>query len=170
MKMELFGLNSRAQRSQLWFTLPIFQWSANICSILRQNLCAKILDGLLVETLTQQSNLIGKSNDCGRILSYLEWCELINTFQVHNTFVHQSRPRFSWNNGQLKRACRLALLDRFYIAKNSCSNFHHKAYFTHRYAVGSDHSQYNLRSLQAMKWPGTPCLNGIFSSPRRYKR
>ena len=42
-----------------------------------------------------------KSNDCGRGISDLErytWNELLNAFQVQDSFIHQGGPRFSWNN------------------------------------------------------------------------
>ena len=48
-----------------------------------------------------------KSNDCGRAISDLEhftWNELLNAFQVNDSFIHQGGPKFSWCNGQKGRA------------------------------------------------------------------
>ena len=41
------------------------------------------------------------SNDCRRAISDLKrytWNELLNAFQIRDTFIHQRGPRFSWNN------------------------------------------------------------------------
>lgn len=84
-----------------------------------------------------------KSTDCGRAISDLKrytWNELLNAFQVHDTFTHQGGPRFSWNNGQKGKAKRLARLDRFYIPEKSKLEITHKTYFIHGYPVGSDHA------------------------------
>ena len=55
-------------------------------------------------------------------------------------FVHQGRPRFSWDNGQNGQARKLARLDRFYTPKQSRLNIHHGEYLIYGYSVGSDHS------------------------------
>ena len=91
--------------------------------------------------MTERPN--DKSNDCGRAISDLErfsWNDLLNVFQIQDTYLHQGGPRFSWNNGQKGRARRLARLDRFYTPMHSQLNITQKAYFIHGYPVGSDHS------------------------------
>ena len=84
-----------------------------------------------------------KSKDCSRAISDLErftWGELLNAFQIQDKFVHQGKPKFSWNNGQYGQARRLARLDRFYTLSQSRLETYHTAYFIHGYSVGSDHS------------------------------
>ena len=84
-----------------------------------------------------------KSNDCGRAISDLErltWNGLLNAFQLHDAYIHQGDPRFSWHNGQIGRARRLARLDRFYIPTHSRIGLKHSSYFIHGYSVGSNHS------------------------------
>ena len=88
-----------------------------------------------------------KSHDCGRVISGLEkltWNDLLNTFQVNDTFIHQGGPRFSWCNGQKGNARRLARLDRVYLPTNSKIGMKHSSYFIHGYSVGSDHSPVEL--------------------------
>ena len=83
-----------------------------------------------------------KSHDYGRGICDLEkltWNGLFNGFLILDTFTFQGRPRFSWNNGQLGRARRLARLNRFYTPKQSRLSINHLAYFIHGYSVGSDH-------------------------------
>lgn len=87
------------------------------------------------------------SNDCGRGISDLEgftWNELLNTFQVKDTFTHQGGPRFSWNNGQTWQEKRLARLDRFYTPEESTLGINHKAYYIQGYPMGSDHAPTQL--------------------------
>lgn len=89
-----------------------------------------------------------KSNDYGRDINDLErytWNELLNAFQVEDTFIHQGGPRFSWNNGQKGHARRFARLDRFYIPENSKMAINHKAYFIHVYPVDSDHAPVQIK-------------------------
>jgi hypothetical protein len=89
-----------------------------------------------------------KSSDCGRRISDLEkltWNGLLNGFQVQDSFTHQGGPRFSWNNGQLGKARRLARLDRFYTPKYNRLGIRCLAYFIHGYSVGSDHSLVQLK-------------------------
>ena len=70
----------------------------------------------------------------------MTWNKLLNALQVRDTFTFQRGPSFSWNNGQKGQAKRLARLDRFYTPANSKLEINQKAYFIHRYSVGSDHS------------------------------
>ena len=84
-----------------------------------------------------------KSNNCGRAISKVErvtWNGLLNGFQLHDTFIHQGGPRFSWNNGQVGRARRLARLDRFYTPMHSRLGVRQVDYYIHGYSVGSDHA------------------------------
>ena len=63
-----------------------------------------------------------KSNDCRCAISDLErltWNGLLNAFQLHDAYIHQGGPKFSWHNGQKGRDRRLARLDRFYTPMHS---------------------------------------------------
>lgn len=78
-----------------------------------------------------------KSNDCGREISNQErfnWNELLMTFQIQDTFIHQGGPILSWTNGQVGRAQRLARLDRFYIPQNMGQDIRQTSYFIHGYS------------------------------------
>lgn len=84
-----------------------------------------------------------KSNDCERAISDLErftWNELLNSFQVNDSFIHQGGSKFSWCNGQKGPARRLVKLDRFYCPVQSKLDIIQTAYFIHGYAVWSDHA------------------------------
>ena len=88
-----------------------------------------------------------KSNDCGRAISDIErltWSGLLNSFQLHDVFIHQGGPKYSWHNGQKGQARRLARLDRFYTPTHSILGVKHTNYFIHGYSVGSDHSPVQL--------------------------
>ena len=88
-----------------------------------------------------------KLNDCGRAISDVErftWSGLLNSFQLHDVYIHQGGPKYSWHNGQKGQARRLAQLDRFYTPTHSRLGVKHVNYFIHGYSVGSDHSPVQL--------------------------
>ena len=83
-----------------------------------------------------------KSNDCRSAINDVErltWNGLLNAFQLHDAYIHQGGPRFSWHNGKKCHARRLARLDRFYTPTHSRLGVKHITYFIYDYSVGSDH-------------------------------